>query len=118
MTDRELLETILSKIDSMETRIGMESRMGNIESELGNVKIELGDIKTGLGDVKTELEDVKTDLAEVKSDVEFTKNTVIKIENDHGQILNALLDVCKQDSEKLDRIEKEVCEHYEIIIRR
>jgi hypothetical protein len=60
----------------------------------------------------------KDELAEVKADLKFITETVIKIENDHGQKLGALFDGYKSNSEKLDRIETEVSKHEEIILRR
>lgn len=57
-------------------------------------------------------------MADIKADVKFTKETVIKIENDHGQKLNALFDGYKLNSEKLERIENEVTKHEEIILKR
>ena len=104
MTDRELLEIILQKIGDMDSRInGMDSRMTSMEANMAT---------------KDELASIKSELAEVKADVKFTKETVVKVENDHGQKLNALFDGYKLNSEKLDRIENEVTKHEEIILRR
>ena len=40
------------------------------------------------------------------------------IEQDHGKKLDLLFDGYKQNSDKLDRIEKEVSKHEEVILRR
>ena len=45
-------------------------------------------------------------------------NIVIHIENDHGDKLKALFDGYVQNSEKLDRIEKEVSRQEEVILRK
>ena len=50
--------------------------------------------------------------------VQKIENTVINIENDHGGKLKALFDGYVQNSEKLDRIEKEVSRQEEVILRK
>lgn len=40
------------------------------------------------------------------------------IQQDHGKKLDLLFDGYKQNSDKLDRIEKEVSKHEEVILRR
>ncbi len=55
---------------------------------------------------------------EVRGEIKETKDRVIIIEQEHGKKLDALFDGYKQNSEKLDRIEKEVSRHEEIILRR
>ena len=46
-----------------------------------------------------------TELA-IKTDIQDVKETVIRIEADHGQKLGALFDGYKLNAEKLDRIEE------------
>ncbi|WP_425449380.1 hypothetical protein [Dethiothermospora halolimnae] len=67
---------------------------------------------------KSEVKDLKTEVKGLKTEVSDIKKTVIKIENDHGQKLDALFDGYKQNSEKLNEIEEEVKKHEEVIIRR
>lgn len=64
------------------------------------------------------LEKIYIDLQETKSELKEVKKTVVTIEHDHGQKLQALFDGYVQNSDKLDRIEKEVTKHEEIILRR
>lgn len=91
MTDSELLETILYKIVGMDERItGMDERIAGMDA----------------------------DLKEVKKDLKHTRETVTKIEIEHGEKLGALFDGHKLLSEKLDRIESEVTRHEEIILRK
>ena len=45
-----------------------------------------------MGDMDSRMTSMETEMADIKADVKFTKETVIKIENDHGQKLNALFD--------------------------
>jgi hypothetical protein len=54
----------------------------------------------------------------IEAGLSTVKATVVNIENDHGQKLDALFDGYKLNSEKLDRIEAEVAKHEEVILRR
>ncbi|HZK57681.1 MAG TPA: hypothetical protein VFD17_05150 [Clostridia bacterium] len=54
----------------------------------------------------------------LENEIKETKNKVIIIEQEHGKKLDVLFDGYKQNSDKLDRIEKEVSKHEEIILRR
>ena len=87
MTDRELLEIIASQV----------SKLTNVVDE----------IKATMA--------TKDKFTEIKSEVNSIKAIVIKVENDHGQKLRALLDGYKHNSEKLDRIEAIVTKHEEFI---
>jgi predicted nucleic acid-binding Zn-ribbon protein len=58
------------------------------------------------------------DMDELKVEVSSINKTVVKIENEHGEKLAALFDGYEQNSNKLDRIEKEVSRHEEVILRR
>lgn len=54
----------------------------------------------------------------LKLDKKADKSDIARLENEHGQKLQALFDGYKQNAEKLDRIEKEVSKQEEIIMRR
>lgn len=58
------------------------------------------------------------DMQDMKTDIKDVKERVINIENDHGKKLTALFDGYVQQAEQLNRIEKEVSKHEEIILRR
>ena len=88
MTDRDLLELIASQV-------------GVLTADVGNLKNDMAEIKSTLPTLAT-----KQELAEVKSEVNSIKAIVVKIENDHGQKLGALLDGYKQNTERMDRHEK------------
>ncbi len=91
MTDRELLELIAAQVSKLTTQV------------------------EGL---TTQVEGLATQVDILTKDMAGVKDIVIKIENDHGQKLGALLNGYKQNAERLDRIEKEVAKHEEIILRR
>ncbi|WP_353096396.1 hypothetical protein [Tissierella praeacuta] len=69
------------------------------------------DMQEGFNSVKNEFKGVNDRLDKLE-------NRVTIIEQDHGQKLTALFDGYKQNSEILERIEKEVSKHEELIIRR
>ena len=71
-----------------------------------------------LQETKDEVKGVKDEVKGVKDEVKEVKDRVTIIEQDHGKKLDALFDGYKQNSEKLDRIEKELAKHDEIILRR
>ncbi len=60
----------------------------------------------------------KQELGELKQETDSLKTIVVRIENDFGTKINALFDGYTLNAEKLDRIEKEVTKHEEVILRR
>jgi len=68
--------------------------------------------------INEEIKGLKQDTKELKETVSSINKTVIKIENEHGNKLSALFDGWKQNTDKLDRIEKEVSRQDEIILRK
>jgi len=85
---------------------------------LEKVYIELQDTKGRLGNVENKLDNVENRLGNVENRLENVEKIVVRIENEHGQKLDALFDGYNQNSDKLDRIETEVSKHEEIIMRR
>ena len=75
-----------------------------IAAQVGKLTQNVGELQAGQKDA-----DIRLDRIE---------NIVTRIENDHGEKLEALLDGYKQNAEKIDRIEKEVSKQEEIIMRR
>ena len=75
-------------------------------------------IATQVSTLTTQVNMLTKDITELKEDQRIIKGTVLKIEQDHGEKLEALFDGYKQNTEKLDRIEVEVSKHEEIILRR
>lgn len=86
--------------------------MTKMYSEMQNgFKQVYSEMRQGFKEVNARIDKVETRLENVEK-------TVVHIENDHGKKLGALFDGYKQNSEKLDRIEKEVSKHEEIITKR
>ncbi len=96
----------------------MTKMYSEMKEDLTSVKEDLTLVKGDLTSVKEDLASVKGDLASVKEEVETINNTVIRIELEHGERLSALFDGYKQNSDKLDRIEKEVTKHDDFILKR
>lgn len=65
-----------------------------------------------------ELKDIKKEAKTNTEKINSVEKTVFRIENDQGKSLEALFDGYKQNAEQLNRIEKEVAMHEEVILRR
>ena len=70
------------------------------------------------GEMQEGFTEINSRINNLESEMRETKNKVIIIEQEHGKKLDTLFDGYKQNSDKLDRIEKEVSKHEEIILRR
>ena len=73
------------------------------------------EMQKGFENVNERIDNVETSL---RAEIQEVKNTVVRIENDHGQKLSALFDGYKQNSDKLDRMEAEISKHEEFILKR
>ena len=82
--------------------------MEKIYSELQSTKIEM---REGFKELR-----IGKEILENK--VDSIEKTVLKIEDEHGKKIEALLDGYKQNSEQLNRIETEVSKHDEFILKR
>ena len=54
----------------------------------------------------------------LEAEVKEIKKTLIRIEQNHGNKLEALFDGYKQHSDQLDRIEEKVSRHEDILVRK
>ena len=68
--------------------------------------------------IYVDMQEMKGDIKEVKTRLSNVEKTVLHIEQDHGQKLQALFDGHKQHSDQLDRIEEKVSKHEDIIVRK
>ncbi|WP_157910174.1 hypothetical protein [Petroclostridium xylanilyticum] len=123
MTDRELLELIAVQVSKVTSDLDELKRgQGNLEEgqrklEEGQRKLEEGQRKLEEGQRKLEegqrkLEEGQRKLEERQKKLEMIMEQEIKPK------IEALFDGWKQNSEQLERIEKEVSRHEEIILRR
>ena len=76
------------------------------------------DLKKGHDDLIKEVKNNTEKIEIIENRLINVEKTVTKIENEHSQKLEALLDGYKQNSEQISTIENEVSKHEEVIIRR
>jgi regulator of replication initiation timing len=69
-------------------------------------------IAAQVGKLTTQVDGLTRDMAEIKPRIAFIENTVVRIENDHGQKLGALLNGYKLHEERLDRHEAIISKKY------
>ena len=85
--------------------------MSGLTKDVGGLTKDVSNLKEGQNKIENELGSVKGELANLKK-------ITIEMEQSHGKQLVALLDGYNQNADKLDRIEKEVSKHEEVILRR
>ncbi len=88
--------------------IGINKEVIGINKEIIGINQKM---EEGFNEVNTRIEYLETEVKE-------TKNKVIIAEQEQGKKLDVLFDGYKQNADKLDRIEKEVSKHEEVILRR
>jgi len=64
------------------------------------------------------MDNMQLKIDNIEGELDNVKKVVIKMENDHGNKLDALFDGYKQNTERLDRIEAQVSKQEEFIIQR
>ena len=69
-------------------------------------------------EVDERFDKVEGRLDKIEGRMDRIEGRVTRIEQDHGKKLSLLFDGYKQNSDKLDRIEKEVTKQEEVILRR
>jgi chromosome segregation ATPase len=123
MTDRELLELIATKVGGIETKVGgLETEMKEVRTDVAGLKTDVKELKTDVAGLKTDVKELKTDVAGLKTDVKDLKKTTerieLTIEHEVRPKIEALFDGHFQNSDKLERIEKEVTRQEEFILRK
>ena len=98
MNDRELLEFIAAQV--------------------GVITTDVSELKTDVSGLKADVSGLKEGQKNLEDELRSVKKVVIDMEENHGKKITLLLDGYKQNADKLDRIEKEVSIHEEIILRR
>ena len=102
----EKLEQLTNRMDSMEANMATKDELAGIEKSMDTLATQVGTL-----DKKVDRLDIKVDRLDKK--VDNLQTIVVKIENEHGQKLDALFDGYTLNSEKLDRVEKAVARHEE-----
>lgn len=78
-----------------------------IAAQVGKLTVDVEEIKKTLPTLAT-----KQELSELKKEVNSIKSIVVRIENDHGQKLGALLNGYKLHEERLDKHEAIISKKY------
>lgn len=92
--------------------------MGSEDKLLDLMTKMYADLKSGQDKMQQDIDDIKIKMENVDERLSKVEKTVLSIEHNHGEKLQALFDGYTQNSDKLDCIEKEVSKHDEVILRR
>lgn len=65
-----------------------------------------------------EMQDIKKDVKGNSNKIDNLEKIVLRMEQNHGQRLEALFDGYIQNAQKIDKIEREVSKQEEVILRR
>lgn len=119
MTDRELLEFIAGRVGTIETKVdSFDTKVDRLETKVDRLETKVDSLETKVDNVETRMDRMEVDMAEVRTEVQSINNTVIRMEVVHTDYFKALFDGNAQHASKLDRIEKEVSRHEEVILRK
>lgn len=76
------------------------------------------DLKGGMDNMQAEMKDIKKDVKGNSNKIDNLEKIVLRMEQNHGQKLEALFDGYTQNAQKIDKIEREVSKQEEVILRR
>ncbi len=84
-TDRELLELLVSKVSSLETRMStMETKIGTIETDVKDLRTDAKGLKEGQNRIENKLDDIETQNADshltIGGEIRKIKASLSKIE--------------------------------------
>jgi len=83
--DRELLELLLEKVISMETKVdSMESKVDSVETKVESIDTDVKELKTGQHRIENKLDDIEVHNANrhiiISADIKDLKSTQSKME--------------------------------------
>ncbi len=113
MSERELLEAIISRMDSIEANMATKQELA---TGMDNLTVQMGNLTELVATQTKNMDTLAALVGRLSEDVSEVKTRAIQMENEHGQQLGALLDGYKQNAEKLDRIDKTVAKHEETLL--
>ncbi len=76
MSERELLQMILSEVQNANTGLN------DVKSEIADIKTDVSALKTDVSALKTDVDDLKTDVNALKTDVSALKTDVSALKTD------------------------------------
>ena len=116
MATKQELGEFRQEFNDVRNNMATKEELNNIQDNMAT-KQETNELIQITGDIVNNMA-TKQQLDEVKGEIDSLKGIVIRMENDYGIKINALFDGYKLNSEKLERIEKIVLRHEEVILRR
>ena len=105
MTDKERDELL----------INMANDMKNVKNDMNNVKNDMKERDVILQKLSNDMNDMKNEMKEIKEEQRNLSRTVAKIEVEHGEKLQILLDVVTAHEEKHKEFERRFEEHEKIL---
>ena len=119
MTERELLELLVKQVAGIDKRLDrQESRFDGLESRFDGLESRFDGLESRFDGLETRFDGLDKRVGAIEIDLASVKETVVRIENEHGQQLKALLDGQVHMAEMLERIAIEISHHEEIVFRR
>ena len=73
MTDREILELLVKKIDNV------ENNLDNLTSDVNGLKSDVNDLKSDVNNIKDDVNDLKSDVKRIEMTLENVTNRNIEI---------------------------------------
>ena len=112
----QLLEKMYSELT--EFRKETTTRFDIVENDINGLKEDVNGLKEDVNGLKEDVNGLKEDVNGLEEDVNGLKKDVLRIEQNHGKKLDALFDGYIQNTQQLEKIEKEVSRHEDIIIKK
>ena len=83
MSERELLQMILSEVQNTNTGLNdVKSEIADIKTDVSALKTDVSALKTDVDDLKTDVNALKTDVSALKTDVDDLKTDVNALKTD------------------------------------
>lgn len=83
MSERELLQMILSEVQNTNTGLNdIKSEIADIKTDVSALKTDVSALKTDVSALKTDVDDLKTDVNALKTDVSALKTDVSALKTD------------------------------------
>lgn len=109
----DLLDLIAAQVGKLTTKVdGLTTKVDGLTTQVDRLTTQVDGLTTRVDRLATRVDNLTEDMAEVKADLQFTKNVVIRIENEHGQKFGALMNGYKQNAARLDRHEAIISKKY------
>ena len=119
MTDKERDELLINMANDMKN---VKNDMKNVKNDMKerdeiliNMSNDMNKMKNDMNKLKNDMNNLKNDMKEIKKEQRSLSRTVAKIEVEHGEKLQILLDVVTGQEEKNKEFERRFEEHEKIL---